>query len=308
MQLMNLIHKKFKTDSLDGSWVITIGNFDGFHVGHQALVNQVLKDKEAFGAKGGILTFDPHPKKVLQPKIPFRQIYDDHSKWEFMQKSGLDACFVIPFTLKFAGISPMTFVEKLFSFADIKKVIVGYDFNFGKARAGSASLLRLEAEKRNIEFLRMEAVQINDITISSTMIRRLLFEGDFETVGKYLGRPWSVNGKVAEGNKLGHSLGFPTINVEPSVLLPLRKGVYACQVDVKGKIYDGVANIGVKPTFGGEKLKVEMNIFDFNQNIYGEPVKVFPQKFIREEIKFNAIEELKSQIQKDSQVAKAFYS
>jgi riboflavin kinase / FMN adenylyltransferase len=304
---MNLIHKKFKSDSLDGSWVITIGNFDGFHLGHQALVDQVLKDKDRYQAKGGVLTFDPHPKKILQFKIPFRQIYDDESKWEFMQNAGLDACFVIPFTMKFAGITPMEFIEKLFNFANLKKIIVGYDFNFGKARQGTASLLKKEAEKKGIDFLQMSAIQKDNITVSSTMIRRLLFEGDFASVKKYLGRPWSVNGVIKEGNKLGHNLGFPTINIEPTVSLPLKKGVYACQLNLDGKIYNGVSNIGVKPTFGGDQLKVEMNIFNFNQDIYGKYVQVIPQKFIREEIKFNSVDELKHQIKKDAGVAKDYY-
>ncbi len=304
---MDLIHKKFKSDSLNGTWVITIGNFDGFHLGHQALVKQVLKDKKELNAKGGVLTFEPHPKQVLQPKNPLRQIYDNDSKWLFMEEAGLDSCFIIPFTQKFASLSSMEFINILFNFTDLKKIVVGYDFNFGKSREGSATLLKREAQKRGIDFLQLPAVKDGDITVSSTMIRRLLFEGDFKRVKAFLGRPWSVNGVIIEGNKLGHNLGFPTINIEPSVSLPLRNGVFACQLDLDGEIYKGVSNIGIKPTFGGEKLKVEMNIFDFDQDIYGRFVKVFPQKFIRDEVKFNSVDELRAQINKDAIIARDFY-
>ena len=305
---MDLVHKKFKNDSLDDNWAISIGNFDGFHLGHQALVRQLLKEKTRLHTKTGVLTFEPHPKQVLQPKIPFRQIYDNDTKWHFLEESGLDSCFIIPFTSKFAAVSSREFIGKLFDFANLKKIVVGYDFNFGRSREGSATMLKNEAEKRRIDFLQMAAVQKEGITVSSTMIRRLLFEGDFQRVERLLGRAWSINGTVIEGNKLGHNLGFPTINIEPPISLPLRNGVFACRLDLDGTIYDGVSNIGIKPTFGGEKLKVEMNIFNFNQDIYGRYVRIFPQKFIRDETKFNSVDDLKDQIGKDVRIARNFYA
>ena len=300
---MEIIHRKFKSDSLDGDWIITIGNFDGYHLGHQALVDQVLTDKKAIDAKGGILTFDPHPKKVLQPQNPFRHIYDDRSKWNFMKASGLDACFVIPFSIEFAKMSSIDFLEGLFEFVNLRKIIVGYDFNFGRDREGSSILLRDEAQKRNIEFLKLDAFKIGEITVSSTMIRRLLFEGDFESVENFLGRPWSVNGTVKEGNKLGHTLGFPTLNLEPDVLLPLKKGVFICRVELDSQLYNGVCNVGVNPTFGGKTLKVESHLFDFNENAYGKQIKVYPRKFLREEMKFESVDDLKKKIHLDVETA-----
>ena len=179
---MEIIHKKFKSDSLQGEWIITIGNFDGYHLGHQALVYQVLMDKKQLNTKGAVLTLDPHPKTILQPQIPFRHIYDDKSKWKFLEHSGLDACFIIPFTIEFANLSSLEFMDRLFNFVHLKKIIVGYDFNFGKDREGSASLLKQEATRRNIEFLQMAAFKIGEINVSSTMIRRLQFEGDVTNV------------------------------------------------------------------------------------------------------------------------------
>lgn len=304
---MNIIHKKFKTDSLDGQWIITIGNFDGYHLGHQRLVHQVMADKKECNCKGGLLTFEPHPKKVLQTQIPFRHIYDFDAKCSFLKQSGLDACFVIPFTKSFAKLSSIEFLEKLFSFINLEKIIVGYDFNFGKGREGSANLMREEAHKRGIDFLRMEPVQLDGITVSSTMIRRLLFEGEFKQVERFLGRPWSINGVVREGRKLGHTLGFPTMNLEPDILLPLRKGVYTCIAGVGDEMINGVCNIGINPTFDGEILKVETHLFGFNRQTYGENVKIFPQSFLRDETKFSSVEELKIQIQKDIDRARAYF-
>jgi riboflavin kinase / FMN adenylyltransferase len=305
--MMEFIHKKFRRDSLDGGWVLTIGNFDGYHLGHQALVEQVLKDTKRLEAKGGVLTFDPHPKELLQSQIPFRHIYRNETKWEFLEQSGLDAAFVIPFTHDFAALSSQEFLNQLFSFIQLKKIIVGYDFNFGKSREGSAGLMQREAEKQGIEFQQLEAVRIGEITISSTMVRRLLFEGDFKNVEKYLGRKWSITGEIKEGKRLGITIGFPTMNLEPDVLLPLKKGVFCCQVDLKGKRRNGVCNVGVVPTFDGKILKVEAHLFDFNEEVYGEVLTVYPVKFLREEQKFNSVDELKNQIRNDAETAREYF-
>ncbi|MCP4749451.1 MAG: bifunctional riboflavin kinase/FAD synthetase, partial [Proteobacteria bacterium] len=296
------------SDSLDGEWVITIGNFDGYHLGHQELVRQVLVFKKKLKTKGGILTFEPHPKKVLQSQIPFRLIYDNRSKLKFLEQSGLDSCFVVPFTLDFASLSSQEFLEKLFSFVRLKKIIVGYDFNFGKAREGSASLMKQEAAKRGIDFLQLSPVKVGEITVSSTMIRRLLFEGDFENVTRYLGRPWSINGIVKEGKKLGHTIGFPTLNLEPEILLPLKKGVFACQVELDDRMHNGVCNVGINPTFDGKILKVEAHIFDYCGDAYHRFVRIFPQKFLREEKKFASVDILKEQIQNDVDATKQFFA
>lgn len=296
---MEIIHKLFNSTTLAGEWVITIGNFDGYHLGHQALVNQVLADKEKLNAKGGVVTFNPHPKEVLQPHVPFRYIYNNNRKLFFLEQSGLDACFIIPFNLEFASLSAGEFLHNLFTFANIKKIIVGYDFNFGKAREGSASLMAQKAESNGIEFQQLDPVRINDYTVSSTMIRRLLFEGDFRTVKTFLGREWSVTGAVTEGRKLGNTIGFPTMNLEPKVLLPLKKGVFTCHAEIDGIRYNGVCNVGVNPTFDGKTMKVETHVFDFNADTYGQVISVFPVKFLREEKRFNSVEELKDQIQKD---------
>lgn len=305
---MEIIHKKLNSEPLDGNWVVTFGNFDGYHVGHQALVEQILKDTERLDAKGGVFTFDPHPKQVLQPKVPFYHIYSRERKYDFFEACKLDSMFVLPFTTNFARIKPSDFVDKLFELANIRKIVVGYDFNFGKSREGSAGYLEQEAKRRGIEFQQVGPVKVDGITVSSTMIRRLLYEGEFELVQKFLGRKWRINGTVREGNKLGHTIGFPTINIEPTVLLPLKFGVYACQVEIDGKVYEGVSNVGFRPTFKETIFKAEMHIFDFDQDVYGEWVKLMPLKFIREEQKFESVEALGEQIKIDLQQAREFFA
>lgn len=304
---MEIIHKKFKSDSLEGDWVVTFGNFDGYHIGHQALVQQILEDKKRLNAKGGVFTFDPHPKQVLQPKTPFYHIYSRERKYDFFEACELDSMFILPFTLNFAKMKSSEFVNKLFELANIRKIVVGYDFNFGKSREGSAGFLEVEAKRRGIEFQQIGPVKVNGITVSSTMIRRFLFEGEFEMVEKFLGREWRINGTVREGNKLGHTIGFPTINIEPNVLLPLKLGVYACQVEVEGQRYNGVTNVGFRPTFKDKVFKAEMHIFDFDRDIYGQWVKIIPLKFIREEQKFESVEKLRQQIEIDAESARAYF-
>ena len=305
---MDIIHKSFRTHSLKGNWVITIGNFDGFHLGHQQLVQQVLEEGKRYDANCAILTFDPHPKIILQPKVPVRQIYDLHTKLIFFEQAQLDACFIIPFTNELANLEPEEFAEKLFSFIDIKKVIVGYDFNFGKSRSGSAGFLEKEAVNRGIDFHQLEPVKWEALTVSSTMIRRLLFEGDFSEVETLLGRKWSINGIVIKGRQLGRKTGFPTLNLKPEIVLPVRNGVYFITAEVETRSFNGIANIGFRPTLDDHELVVEAHLFDVEENLYGKDVQIFPIKFLREEQKFDSIDHLARQIGKDVEQARQYFS
>ena len=304
---MKFIHQEFTQNTDKKEWVIIIGNFDGFHCGHQILIKQLLEDKKKFNSNAGIITFDPHPKKVLQPHVPFNQIYDNDQKCKFIKNSGLDACFVISFSKEFSNLSPSEFIAKLFKFIKLKKIIVGYDFNFGKNRQGSTNLLKQEAEKNNIIFHQNEPVKIDTITISSTMIRRLLFEGEFVEVKKYLGRDWEIEGVVKSGKGLGRKIGIPTLNLEPSVIYPVKNGVYAVVAEIEGKAYQAVCNIGYRPTFSEKKYVVEVHLFDFNKSIIDIKISIKPRVFIREESIFEGVDQLTSQIQKDIMQAKHYF-
>ncbi len=304
---MQIIHKKFRPHTLEGDWGLLIGNFDGVHLGHQALMTELIQTQQNYGAKSAVLTFEPHPKMILQPHIPFTHIYDEETKWRLMAEAGIDACFVIPFTKDFATFSPHKFLEKLFAFAQITKIIVGYDFNFGKDRQGSARVLGELAQKAQVDFTQMEPVKVAGLTVSSTMIRRLLYEGDFALAEKLLGRPWEISGEVMQGRQLGQQLGFPTLNLLPKVLLPLRYGVYAAEAKINGQTYAAACNIGHAPTVGSPLLKAEAHLFDFNAVAYGEELSLKPLRFLREEQRFDNLQALKRQIALDVQATKEFF-
>lgn len=305
---VNLIHKKLTQNTIDGDWIITLGNFDGFHLGHQALVTKVLEDARKLGTKAGLITFEPHPKHVLQPATPLPMIYDDHTKWKLCADSDLDGGFVIPFTQEFSSLDPIEFMEEyLVNELKIKKIIVGYDFNFGRKREGGSRLMRDFLTSRGVEFEKLDAVQKDGYTVSSTMIRRLLYENQFDKVSTFLGRKWLINGEVTKGKQLGRELGFPTLNLYPPVTLPVRNGVYVSEIYWNGRVLPAITNIGVRPTLNESKLSVESHLLDFNEDLYGEEIDVHFIKFIREEVRFESIQDLKTQIAADKDLAVQFF-
>ena len=184
---------------------------------------------------------------------------------------------------------------------------MGYDFNFGKSREGSAQLFKEQCEARSIEFEVLPPVKHEGVTVSSTMIRRLLFEGDFKAAEKLLGRRWAIEGEVTPGMRKGHELGFPTINLPSQVCLPVKLGVYVCEVHLEGAVYPAVCNIGFKPTFEGQHLVTEAHLFGFSKDCYGAQAQIYPIQFLRDERKFNSLNELSLQIQRDATEAKQFF-
>lgn len=309
MQEKSILPQFMLSDDPQRDWVLTIGNFDGFHLGHQALINRVMEEKKRLGANGGLITFSPHPKEVLQPATPLSKIFDEETKWKISRESGLDAAFIIPFTRDFSRLSPEEFVgDFLFSTLNIKKIIVGYDFNFGKKRKGSTHLLQELVEKQGAQFEKLPPVKWNDIPVSSSMIRQFLFEADFYHAEQFLGREWSINGIVKEGKRLGREIGFPTMNIYPEIVIPVSNGVYCCGVEVEGKRFSAVCNIGLRPTFKGKTVVVEAHLLDYQGDAYGKSIRVFPEKLIREEIRFDSVESLQKQIREDSQIAKRYFA
>jgi len=304
---MEVLHKKFKPHELDGDWVLLIGNFDGVHLGHHALLQKLLKAQAKYQAKSAVLTFDPHPKMLLQPHIPFQHIYDEQTKLRLLASSGIDACFVIPFTHAFSKLTAQEFLTKLFDFITIKKIIVGYDFNFGRDRQGSSHVLQEEMNQRGIEFSQLPPVKLGETTASSTMIRRLLYEGDFTQAENLLGRPWEIHGTVQQGRQLGRELGFPTLNLFPEVLLPIRYGAYLAEVFLGEERWPAVCNIGHAPTVNSPLIKAEAHLFGFDRDAYGEEATIRPLEFLRDEQRFESLEALKNQIERDAAKAKDYF-
>jgi riboflavin kinase/FMN adenylyltransferase len=298
--------KKFSADSY-----VTVGNFDGVHLGHQMLFSEVVTN--AYNNKGTsvVVTFDPHPLQVLRPEIGIKLISTYEQKVELISYAGIDVLVVIPFTREFAKTSAESFVDDiLISTIGVKELVVGYDYAFGKGRQGNIEFLREQGEQKGFPVSVVEPFYVDDMLASSTKVRELVNEGRMMDVKKLLGRSYQIRGMVQEGKKRGGPVvGFPTANLHISEedLCP-RHGVYVTQVVFDGKCYGGVLNIGYNPTFGGNQLSVETHIFDFNQEIYGKKIKINLLKFLRGEQKFSGPAELADQIKEDIRQAKKILS
>ena len=291
-----------ETEKLNNTSVC-IGNFDGLHIAHQALINMANKEKGEL--KSVIYTFSPHPRKIFG-KEHF-SIQSDFEKAESLMTTGCDYLYIKETTMEFLSKSPEEFVkEELFSRLGAKKVFVGYDFKFGKNSGGDATLLSKLGEKYGFSVTVLSEIKKNDVPVKSSVIRGFIEDGDFENAALFLGRLHSYEGEVMHCKGLGKNLGFPTANIFPSedkALPPF--GVYAAKANVDGKIYDAVANVGLNPTVEhGNKPKIEIHLFDFNEDIYGKRIKISFFKIIRKEKKFANIDELKYQIEKDAKKAK----
>jgi riboflavin kinase/FMN adenylyltransferase len=290
---------------------VTVGNFDGVHLGHQMLFSEVVTN--AYNNKGTsvVVTFDPHPLQVLRPEIGIKLISTYEQKVELISYAGIDVLVVIPFTKEFAKTSAESFVDDiLIRTIGVKELVVGYDYAFGKGRQGNIEFLKEQGEQKGFPVSVVEPFYVDDMLASSTKVRELVNEGRMMDVKKLLGRSYQIRGMVQEGKKRGGPVvGFPTANLHISEedLCP-RHGVYVTQVVYDGKCYGGVLNIGYNPTFGGNQLSVETHIFDFNQEIYGKKIKINLLKFLRGEQKFSGPAELADQIKEDIRQAKKILS
>ena len=286
--------------------VVTIGSFDGVHLGH-ACVIQHLKEKAAgIDGESVIISFEPHPREVLYPreqKIGILTTLEE--KISILEKYGVDHLIILKFTLEFAQQSYTDFVKKiLVDKLKIKGLVVGYDHRFGKDRAGNFENLQELANEYGF-FLEKEVVfEEDDVNVSSTKIRNALTVGDITTVNRFLGYPYSVTGKVVYGHHLGNQIGFPTANIQVSderKLLPAI-GVYAVKVIIGQEIFNGMLNIGIRPTVSNDgQISCEVYIFDFNRDLYGKTITINFITRIRGERKFDDIKELRAQLQKDQE-------
>ncbi|MBQ2941399.1 MAG: bifunctional riboflavin kinase/FAD synthetase [Clostridia bacterium] len=282
---------------------VCIGNFDGVHMAHRALIKMADDEKE--NLKSVIYTFSPHPKKVFGMNIGFIQSEDE--KKETLMETECDYLFLKEATREFLGKSPMEFVrEELVGRLGAKKVFVGYDFKFGKNSGGDAALLSELGKEYGFSVHILPEMKISDIPVKSSSIRHFIEDGDFYAANLLLGRLHSYEGEIVHGKRLGRNLGFPTANIFPGkekVLPPF--GVYAAKAEVEGETYNAVVNVGINPTVeDGKNPKMEINIMDFDKDIYGKRIKISFFRIIRREKKFGNIDELKYQIEKDVKNAK----
>ncbi len=291
--------------------VLTIGNFDGVHKGHQSLFQQVINKAKQINGTSVTMTFDPHPLQALGISGP-PLITRRDQKLELIEKCGIDVLLCIPFNMEFASIPAHNFIENiLLNKIGMKAIIIGGDYSFGKDRLGNTDLLKKEGKRLGFETIVSEWKHVagsNHERISSTRIREIVMEGKVNQAFKYLGRHYQIRGKVIKGRQRGGSqLGFPTVNIKLHDELCPKLGVYAVTVEtVKGN-FKGVANIGFSPTFGDHQFTIEVHILDFNHDIYDTRIRVNMIKRLRDEKKFAGIQELSEQIKKDIETAKGIF-
>jgi riboflavin kinase/FMN adenylyltransferase len=289
--------------------VVTIGNFDGVHIGHQALFYEVIERAHAIDGTSIAITFEPHPLRVLKRNASPPLITIFEQKVELIERSGLDVLISIPFTLEFAAISAQRFVEDLLvRKIGMKAIVVGEDYAFGKNREGDIELLSALAPRLGYEVVVTGMVRTVKGTldrISSTAIRELVQAGEMAQAGRMLGRHFQLRGTVVTGrDRGGKLLGFPTANLKLEDELCPKTGIYAVTVEIEGRLLRGVANIGYSPTFDDMQFTVEVHILDFNEMIYGRKIRVNFIKRIRDEAKFASLAALKAQIAADVEAAR----
>ncbi|MBI5640157.1 MAG: bifunctional riboflavin kinase/FAD synthetase [Nitrospirae bacterium] len=291
---LNSITTKFQNS------IITLGNFDGLHLGHQELIKMIISRARETDGTSLVVTFRPHPLKILAPEKcpPLISIYEE--KIRLFERLGIDVLVKIPFNVDFSTMPPRDFVKNILcDMLGAKEIYVGYNYRFGKGREGNIQMLKKLGEELGFTVREVEQISIGSEVISSTKIRQLLKDGEVEHASRLLGRSYAITGIVVRGDGRGKGLGFPTANIVPKHMIIPANGVYAVRLFVRDRLYDGIANIGLRPTFSKETLTVEVNIFNFNEDIYSEEVSLFFISRIREEKKFHGAGELVRQIEKD---------
>jgi len=315
-----------------GFTAVTLGNFDGIHLGHMKLISAVKKYSEEYSLKSVVFSFYPHPKVFFythdkqsetfmsefeetekrMASLPhyeeFYTIFSNYEKERIIAGMEVDELIEYPFTLDFANMEPEDFACFIFDKIMCKVLIVGEDYCFGKNRKGNFDLLKHIGDKKGAKVIKISAVKDNGIRVSSTRIRKSINEKNFDEASRLLGKPYFIMGNVVEGKKNGRILSFPTANiVAPKNKLLPSDGVYVTKTFYNGNLYESITNIGMNPTFGGKKKTVESFIFDFNEDLYGKEIVVCFYKFIRSEKKFNSLSELRNQIILDKKMATEFF-
>lgn len=283
--------------------IVTSGTFDGVHFGHQKILKKIVKTAKELNGKSVVLTFWPHPRFVLFPEEKTLKLLTTfEEKAKLLEEVGIDYLIKVEFTKEFSQLSSETFIQNmLVEKLKTKKLIIGYDHRFGKNRTGSFEYLKENSHLFGFEVEEIPRQDIDDVGVSSTKIRQALFHGEVDLAAEYLGRKYSIVGTVVEGKKIGTELGFPTANVKVSEdykLIP-KDGAYAVRVKVDEKWLQGMLNVGIRPTVGGLHRVIETHLFDFEQQIYGQKVTIEFVKHLRDEKKFDSLEDLKGQLQKD---------
>lgn len=283
--------------------VVTIGTFDGIHIGHRKIISGIKELADSIGGETVLLTFFPHPRMILHPEDEsLKMITSINEKAELLEHLGINHLIITPFSRDFSNQSPEEYVQDvLVNKIGTKKIVIGYDHRFGKDRAGGLKdLLRL-GPVYEFDVVEIPEQDINEVAISSTRIRAALLDGKIELANAYLGYPFFITGTVVRGDQIGRQMGYPTANIvieERYKLIPC-DGIFAVKVKTNATLYNGMAYIGTRPTINGHTRNIEVNIFDFDQDIYNQQIQIAFHNFIRGDVKFNLMDDLITQIAKD---------
>lgn len=287
---------------------LSLGMFDGVHLGHKSIIDELTKIGSKKNLDTAILTFWPHPRFVFNPQEDLKLLNTLDEKKVLIEKYGIANLFLKEFDDEFRNLTGEEFVRQiLVEKLNVKYLIVGYDHVFGKNKSGNFELLQKLSKELDFEVEQMEAINIHENNISSTKVRTALLNGNILDANEMLGYSYSVSGTVAHGKKLGRTIGYPTANIEPeSIKLLPKKGAYIVEVFIKNHQYKGMLSVGTNPTVNGEKLTVEVYILDFNDDIYDENITVKFRDFLHEEIKFEGIEKLVERLDEDRRLTEEF--
>lgn len=305
------VYRKLSEYKPNSKAIVTVGTFDGVHIGHQKLlatINEIAKNENG---ESVLLTFSPHPRLVLFPDDnDLKLLTTLDERIERLRKLGLDHLIIHPFSIDFSRITALDYVRNiLVSHLGVRKLIIGYDHHFGRNREGNLEYLKKAAPEHNFEVVEIPAQEIEDVNISSTKIRNALEAGNVELANQYLGYEYGLDGTVISGNKLGREMGFPTANIKPLdkyKLIP-GNGVYAVYFKIEDTWFKGMANIGTRPTVTDSKKRViEVHVFNFEGDLYDKKVRVVFAKRLRDEVKFNNMADLVKQMENDADDTKVF--
>lgn len=288
---------------------VTIGTFDGVHFGHQKIIEKLIDEAKKAGKKSVVLTFFPHPRMVLQKDVSLELINTIEERATLLEKTGLDYLIIHPFSKEFSRMTALEFVRDiLVNQLNISKLIIGYDHHFGKNREGNITQLTEYSHLYDFKVEEIPAQDIDDVSVSSTKIRRALATGNLKTANNFLGYNFMLNGNVVNGKKLGGKIGYPTANIdikESYKLIP-KTGVYIVKSAIDEKTIFGIMNIGNRPTVNGNHQTIEVHFFDFNQNLYDRNLTIELIYFLRDEEKFDSVEILIQQLKKDEKTARDY--
>ena len=289
--------------------IVTIGTFDGVHLGHKQILKQLIHTSQQSKLKSVLLTFFPHPRMVLQPDISMHLIQTIEEREIALRKTGLDYLVIHPFSEKFSRLSADDYVKEiLVEKLNVQKVVVGYDHRFGRNRTASLEDMYNYADIYDFEVIEIDVKKIKSTAVSSTKIRKAIEEGDIELANSYLGDPFTLEGVVVHGDKRGRELSYPTANIKLQnkyKIIP-KQGVYLIQSEHDNQVVYGMMNIGTKPTFDTTSPSIEVHFFDWNSDLYDQTLQVKLLKWIREEQKFDSVEELQAQIHADERYCRSY--